>query len=106
LSILTYLLDENVSAKTLRRPRNQNFQVTSVKSENLLGTKNGVLLEICKQKEWVLITHDQEFLSPTITNHSGIIVVKIHPAIDSIAGIVLETLLKSITNQQIICIIK
>ncbi len=102
LSTLVFLLDENVSAKTYKRLKSVNFQVKSIKTENLSGTKNGALLNICKQNKWILITHDQEFLSINIKDHYGIIVVKIHPAIDSVAGIAIENFLRSINHKSII----
>jgi len=70
-------------------------------SENLLGMKNGDLLDIFKQNKWILITHDQDFLNPPKKDHLGIIVVRIHPATDSIAGIILEKYLKSIDQKDI-----
>jgi hypothetical protein len=102
LLTLVFLLDENVSAKTYHRLKRSNFLVKSAKKEQLLGMKNGALLSICKQKKWVLITHDQEFLSPDIKEHYGIIVVKIHPAIDTVAGIKIESFLKGIDDKSIL----
>lgn len=97
-----FLLDENVSAKTVKRLLSNNFKIKTVKTEKLLGSKNGFLLNLCKQKKWILITHDQDFLSPDVKDHYGIIVMKIHPAIDSISGVVLENFLKSIDATKII----
>lgn len=102
MSTQVFLLDENVSAKTGKRLMSKNFKIKTVKSEKLLGSKNGFLLNLCKQKKWILITHDQDFLSPGIKDHYGIVVVKIHPAIDSISGVILENFLKSIDATKII----
>ena len=102
LSPMEFLLDENVSAKTLNRLRRANFLVKSVKTENILGVKNGNLITIGKQHNWILITHDQDFLAPHITDYYAIIVVKIHPAIDAISGAILENFLQSTDENAII----
>ena len=81
LSNLEFLLDENVSVKTLKRLRMKNLTVRSVRSENILGIKNGSLLSLCKERKWILITHDKDFLNPLLKEHYGIILVNIHPAI-------------------------
>lgn len=101
LSPQEFLLDENVSAKTLKRLKKLSLVVRSIKTEQLLGTKNGHLLSLCKQKNWILITHDQDFLSPMIQDHAGIIVVTIHPAIDSVSGVILANFFQSIDVNQI-----
>lgn len=63
---------------------------------------NGNLIAICNQHNWILITHDQDFLAPYITNYYAIIVVKIHPAIDAISGAILENFLQSTDESAII----
>ena len=80
---MEFLLDENVSVKTLKRLKRKNLAVQSVRSENILGIKNGDILTLCKEKNWILITHDKDFLNPSLKDHYGIIVVNIHPAIDT-----------------------
>ena len=101
LSELTFLLDENISHKTYKRLRNENFQVKSTKSEKLAGTKNGDLLQVCFKNNWILITHDQDFLSRKFEVFHGIIVVKIHPTTDSVAGPILLNFLKTIKDEKI-----
>ena len=95
MSQLTFLLDENISHKTLERLRRIGIKVESVKTQKLLGTSNGELLRLSDKKNWVLITHDRDFLYLTSKPEHGIIVVKIHPATDEIAGVILENFLNS-----------
>ena len=102
LSKLTYLLDENVSVKTYNRLKSIEIDVKSVKSEKLTGTKNGDILLYCSKRDWILITHDQDFLSPFENEFYGIIVVKIHLAIDSVAGVILEKFLSTIDENKLI----
>ena len=66
MSKLDYILDENVSKKTLKRLRKKNISILSVRSENLLSIQNGDLINLCKEKNWVSITHDKDFLTPSI----------------------------------------
>jgi len=101
LSGLTFLLDENVSHKTYKRLRNENFQVKSTKSEKLAGTKNGDLLQVCSNNKWILVTHDQDFITRKLKDFYGIIVVKIHPTTDSVAGPILLNFLKTVKDEQI-----
>lgn len=96
---MEFLLDENVSVKTLKRLRSKNLVVRSVRSENILGIKNGNLLSLCKNKKWILITHDKDFLKPSIPDHYGIILVNIHPAIDSVAGEIIEKFLELVDDK-------
>ena len=99
---MEFLLDENVSVKTLKRLRNKNLAVRSVRSENILGIKNGNLLNLCKNKKWILITHDKDFLSPSIVDHYGIVLVNIHPAIDTVAGETIEKFIELVEDKIIL----
>jgi predicted nuclease of predicted toxin-antitoxin system len=96
LSVLKFLLDEDVSYKTLVRLRRQGFAVESVKTLGLLGAKNSDLLEYATSKGFILITHDRDFLFPPRKEHLGIIVVMIHPKTDAHAGKILEQFLQTI----------
>ena len=102
MSKLTYLLDENVSAKTYNRLKSIKIDIKSVRAEKLAGTKNGDILSYCTKRNWILITHDQDFLVSHINEFYGIIVVKIHPAIDSVAGVILEKFLSTIDENKLI----
>ena len=99
---LKFLLDEDVSNKTLRRLRKQNLTVESARTLGLLGIKNSTLLDYAISQGFILITHDQDFLSPSRNDHLGIIIVMIHPATDAHAGETLETFLLTIDPTNII----
>ncbi len=99
MSQLTFLLDENVSHKTLGRLRRIGIKVESVKTLERLGASNGDLLKLSDKKNWIFITHDSDFLSLTSKPDHGIIVVKIHPAIDEVSGEILEKFLSSINHE-------
>ncbi len=96
LSPLKFLLDEDVSHKTLKRLRKRGFIVESVKTLGLLGAKNSDLLNYATSKEFILITHDRDFLYPSRKEHLGIIIVMIHPKTDDHAGKILEQFLQII----------
>ncbi len=102
MSKLEYLLDENVSMKTFRRLKLADFLVKSVRTENLLGIDNGTLIVLCKEKKWILITHDKEFLTPAIKDNHGIIIIDIHPATDQVSGESLLNFLKTTKESDII----
>jgi predicted nuclease of predicted toxin-antitoxin system len=101
LSPLKFLLDEDVSHKTLQRLKKQGFVVESVKTLRLFGSKNSELLDYATSKGFILITHDRDFLYPSRKDHLGIIVVMIHPATDAHAGKILEQFLKRIDPSKI-----
>lgn len=100
MSQLTFLLDENISHKTLGRLRRTGIKVESVKTLERLGASNGDLLKLSTGENWIFITHDTDFLNLTSKPNRGIVVVKIHPAIDEVAGEILEKFLNS-TNPEI-----
>jgi len=77
------------------RLRTAGFQVESVDTLGIKGSRNSELLQIAKDNEYLLITHDQDFLNPPFDDHYGIILVMIHPAKDEVAGAFLETYLRS-----------
>ena len=99
MSQLTFLLDENISHKTLGRLRRIGINVESVKTQERLGASNGDLLELTSKKNWILITHDSDFQNLASKPEYGIIVVKIHPAIDEVAGEILEKFLGSVNHE-------
>ncbi|MHA1972585.1 MAG: DUF5615 family PIN-like protein [Candidatus Hodarchaeales archaeon] len=99
MSQLTFLLDENVSHKTLGRLRRSGFNVESVKTQSKLGTSNGDLIDLINKRNWVLITHDSDFLTPIFKAVNGVIVVKIHPVTDEISGKILENFLSSVDHE-------
>lgn len=82
----SFLLDEDVSHRTLKRLRKLDFRVESVSTLKIKGKKNGPLIEFCKRYDYVLITHDKGFLNQKIANFPGIIVVRIHPVADIVTG--------------------
>lgn len=102
MSTLMYLLDENISRKTYFRLKDASFSVKSVKTEHINGIKNGDLLVLCKENKWILVTHDKDFLVPSIPNFYGIIIVSIHPAIDEIAGEILCSFLQNVSDTEIV----
>ena len=99
MSQLTFLLDENVSHKTLTRLRRIGLNVESVKTQQRLGIANGDLLKLTDKENWVLITHDSDFLNLQFKPEHGIVIVKIHPAIDEISGKILERFLSSVDHE-------
>ena len=101
MSPLKFLLDEDVSHKTLDRLKKQGFTVESVKTLKLFGSKNSELLDYAISKGFILITHDRDFLFASRKDHLGIIVVMIHPATDIHAGKTLEHFLKRIDPSKI-----
>ena len=96
---LTFLLDENISHKTLARLRRTGLNVESLKTQKRLGIANGDLLKLVNKENWVLITHDSDFLNLRFKPENGIIIVKIHPAIDEISGRILEKFLKDVDSE-------
>ncbi|MFX1512846.1 MAG: DUF5615 family PIN-like protein [Promethearchaeota archaeon] len=99
MSRLIFLLDENVSHKTLERLKSIGLKVESARTQDILGASNGDLLSLSASKNWILITHDRDFLNLTANPEHGIIVVKIHPATDEIAGEILEKFLNSVNHE-------
>jgi predicted nuclease of predicted toxin-antitoxin system len=95
MSNIRFLLDEDVSAKTLKRLRTAGFQVESVNTLKIKGTKNSNLLQFALINQYVLITHDHNFTNPNLASHFGILIVMIHPATDNVAGVELEKFLKA-----------
>ncbi len=95
MSNIRLLLDEDVSAKTLKRLRNAGFQVESVNTLKIHGTKNSNLLQFALKNQYILITHDHDFANPNLVSHFGILIVMVHPATDDVAGVELEKFLKA-----------
>ena len=60
---------------------------------------NGDLLRLTDEKNWVLITHDSDFLNQKFKPKRGIIIVRIHPAIDGVSGTILERFLSSVEHE-------
>jgi predicted nuclease of predicted toxin-antitoxin system len=99
---LKFLLDEDVSNKTLRRLRKQKLTVESVRTLGLQGIKNSALLDYIISHGFILITHDQDFVFPSRSDHLGIILVMAHPATDAHAGVILENFLTTVDSAVII----
>jgi len=95
MSNIKFLLDEDVSARTLKHLRGAGFQVESVDTLKIKGTRNSNLLEFALNKQYILISHDHDFINPNLPLHFGILVVMIHPATDEVAGVELENFLKA-----------
>jgi predicted nuclease of predicted toxin-antitoxin system len=95
MSNIKFLLDEDVSANTLKRLRRAGFQVESVDTLGIKGTRNSDLLHFALKKEYILITHDHDFANLALQIHFGILVVMIHPATDDVAGVELEKYLRA-----------
>ena len=102
MSVLKFLLDEDMSHQTLGRLRGQGFTVESVRTLGLSGAKNRDLVDFAISEGFILITHDRDFLYPPRKDHLGIIVVMIHPKTDAHAGKVLEQFLQTIDLAKIV----
>ena len=94
MSNIKFLLDEDISAKTLNRLRGSGFVAESVDTLKLKGTRNSSLLQLALKNQYILISHDQDFIKYKYPHH-GILVVMIHPATDDVAGMELEKFLKA-----------
>jgi predicted nuclease of predicted toxin-antitoxin system len=102
MSKIKLLLDEDMSAKTLKRLRRAGFQVDSVDTLKIKGMKNGILLEFATQNQYILLTHDQDFLNPSLPIHYGIVIAMIHPTSDEVAGVELEKFLREANLDELI----
>lgn len=77
----------------LKRLRTAGFQIESVNTLKIKGTKNSNLLQFALKNQNILITHDHNYAYPNLTSHFGILIVMIHPATDDVAGTELERFL-------------
>ena len=56
-------------------------------------------MKLTEEKNWILVTHDSDFLNLTSKPEHGIIIIKIHPAIDEVSGEILENFLNSVNHE-------
>lgn len=57
-----FKLDENIPLPLANLLKNRGHQVSSVFSEKISGIKDGDLLDLCKNKSYILITLDKDFV--------------------------------------------
>lgn len=98
---LKFLLDENVSNKTVRRLKKAGLSIESAQTHELFGKENGEILAYASKNHYCLLTFDRDFLDFSQEDHWGIIVCLIHPIKDEIAGPVIERFLKDLEFSQV-----
>ena len=96
---MKFLLDENVTHKALNLISDMGYQVSSVKKEKLLGTKNGDLSPIIKENDWVIITHDKGFRSHCVKYGLKVILVDTHPITEKFVLPVLQLFFKEFSGK-------
>ncbi len=95
-----FLADECTFNRTIKLLRESGYKVHTLDDFNLLGAKDPVVFQKARELEAVLITNDQGFgdiRNYPPTSHTGIIVLKMTPDPEQIAGVhkVLEQLLET-----------
>ena len=92
---MRFLLDENTHIKLLSWFTQAGYDAMRVPD----GLKNGKVIELARKESRVLVTHDKDFADPIVyptKNHSGIIILRIHPPSLPKTIIGLEALLKGL----------
>ena len=90
-----FLLDENISKRIYDSLKNKKFDVESVQTLEISGIKNTNLIKKAIKLKRILITHDKHFLKIKNKSHFGIIILDIHPPIDSFVLPVLINFIES-----------
>lgn len=75
MSEIRFYLDENVDPEVENQLQRHGIESVSARSLGLLGEKDTPHLKLATEMEFVLCTHDTDFLilHTTITDHFGII---------------------------------
>ena len=89
-------LDEHLGEPEARLLRESGLEVSTVLSQDLSGTRDEVLIEVCRAEGRVLVTLDQDFASPLKyppERFKGLIVLRPPAATTALKRLALETLL-------------
>lgn len=89
-------LDEHLGVSEAQLLLDAGFEVSTVSSQGLSGTRDEILIEVCRVEGRVLITLDQDFASPLNyppDRYKGIIVLRPPAVTTALKRLVLETLL-------------
>lgn len=81
---LRFLLDENISHRLYLFLKRKRFLVNSIHGLNLNHIKNGDLFDLCVKSKSILVTFDKDFLNISNKQHYGILLLNIHPVLDSV----------------------
>jgi predicted nuclease of predicted toxin-antitoxin system len=77
----TLYADENVWAPVIEGLRRRGWEITSVREEGTLGDTDREHLEYASEREWAILTFDDDFLSlvhRADIEHGGVIFVSQH----------------------------
>lgn len=78
---MRFKLDENLGGQSLNVLRSAGFDAMSVAQQQLSGTPDINLADICRSEERTLITMDVEFANPLLYpphEYRGIVLIRIH----------------------------
>ncbi len=78
--MVKFKLDENVPLQLKSIILNAGYKASSVYEQKLSGKKDKIVLEVCTQEKYVLITNDTDFennIAYPPQKHAGIIVFKL-----------------------------
>ncbi len=73
-------LDENLGQSTAEQLRQAGFDVATVAEQNMRGSSDDVLIEVCRSEHRCLVTLDMGFANPQSyqpTNYIGIAVIRL-----------------------------
>ena len=99
-AVFRILADEDVSFKLIRPLKKSGIDIRT----ELKGIKNGELLQKAVKESRTLLTHDSDFADPIrypASKTHGIIIMKIHPPIETDLLNAVEKLLRELPPQAI-----
>lgn len=73
-------LDENLGQSTAKQLLEAGFDVTTVAEQNMRGSSDDVLIEVCRSEHRCLVTLDMGFANPFLfqpANYAGIAVIRL-----------------------------
>jgi predicted nuclease of predicted toxin-antitoxin system len=89
-------LDEHLGESEAQFLRESGIEVSTVLSQDLSGTRDEILIEVCRAEDRMLVTLDQDFASPLKyppERYKGLVILRPPAATTALKRLALETFL-------------